>query len=94
MLTVLCFTVVCCTNADLALVEAKLGPNSFAFTASNPTGHHSLNLSKKQEREVSYLGNFSECASFHIVAQLLSSEMKASFKGGPELFFLFCLHLN
>jgi Ran GTPase-activating protein (RanGAP) involved in mRNA processing and transport len=40
------------TPEEHELVEQKLGPNSFGFTASNPTGHHALQLSKKQEREI------------------------------------------
>ena len=62
-----------------------LGPLVFSFTSNNPTGHHSLDLAKSAERDVSICAtrsvkqdvtspaHSSHCINLHVVFQLSKS---------------------
>lgn len=59
-----------------------LGPTSFGFTVENPTGHHCLDLSKKEEREVALKLRQWRSAEQAIEGRL--QLMFAGHKGGPR----------
>jgi hypothetical protein len=40
------------TESEQRHLKLLLGPTAFAFTPNNPTGHHRLDLSLKEERDI------------------------------------------
>jgi len=70
------------TEAEQKRLKLMLGPTAFAFTPNNPTGHHHLDLSTKEERDVGIKILDARNGNEGHIRQL--NEKMATRQGGPR----------